>query len=229
VFKDPGLRGFRYQGPNGTWFTSRRGKILAIAPTKDALRATFAGTDTLMIHPASKALTEPMAFMVWSPMEAITASGGAAAQSLEALWKPYANNGVLITRITSDDKGLLAEGTAFEVVIFVAAAVSHIVTAVAAAFGDAQAGVTMQKLEGLKSSVRQFELRKGRLPTNAEGLGVVFGGAAVSPRMTADDWGRQIQYFSPARKATDPKGFELVSWGADGLPDSPDDLQVRSP
>ena len=229
AYNERGLRGFEYVGSAGTVFTARRGDFLAIAPTKDALRATFAGTGTLMTHPASKALLEPMAFMVWGPMDGILRGAGELAKTMEALWKPYTDRGVLITRVLADEKGLLASSSAFEVVLFAAAAAGTVYAQVAASFDQAKAEITMLKLRSFQASVQQFQASKGRLPSNAEGVGVVFGKGVGGAELTTDGWGRQIQYFSPARRSKDPKSYELVSWGADGLPDSADDLRVAFP
>ena len=87
----------------------------------------------------------------------------------------------------------------------------------------AKARTTKIALNTLKTSLVEFSSDKGAYPTTAEGLALLTP-SYVESKALKDAWQRDFQYFAPTGDPARP--YDLFSMGADGTPNTPDDISV---
>jgi general secretion pathway protein G len=94
--------------------------------------------------------------------------------------------------------------------------------------GGAKDSAARAQIEMLGAALDAYRLDNGRYPTTAQGLDALWQEPLVEPRPTnwrgpylrkavpADPWGNAYFYASPGDY--NPRGYDLVSFGADGQP-----------
>jgi general secretion pathway protein G len=85
------------------------------------------------------------------------------------------------------------------------------------------------------TALEAFKIDSGRYPTSIEGLDALVarpkeveswnGPYILRLRPILDPWGRPYQYTLPG--TLDQGGFDIVSLGKDGIPNTADDLTAR--
>lgn len=99
--------------------------------------------------------------------------------------------------------------------------------------GTAKDAAARSQMEMLGAALDAYRLDNGRYPTTRQGLEALWQEPAQEPRPSAwrgpylrkavpnDPWGNPYIYTSPAERS--PRGFDLISLGADGLPGGEDE------
>lgn len=100
---------------------------------------------------------------------------------------------------------------------------------------EGKINVTKGDIETLSTALDLYELNAGTYPTTEQGLDALMTKPATSPepdewkgpylkkkKAPADPWGNPYQYTSPGRHNRD--GFDLKSFGPDGLEGGGDDI-----
>ena len=87
----------------------------------------------------------------------------------------------------------------------------------------AKAKTTKIGLSTLKSALLDYSTEKGAYPLTSETLNVLVPDF-VEARAIKDGWQRPFLYYSPTDDPSRP--FDLFSMGADGQPNTPDDVSV---
>jgi general secretion pathway protein G len=94
--------------------------------------------------------------------------------------------------------------------------------------GGAKDSAARAQVEMLGAALDAYRLDNGRYPTTSQGLDALMGEPTVEPRPTnwrgpylrravpLDPWGNAYWYESPG--TFNPRGYDLVSFGADGQP-----------
>jgi len=91
-------------------------------------------------------------------------------------------------------------------------------------FGKGKSERAKMDIAELAGALDLFRFDDGRFPSTEEGLGALvrnpglekWGGPYLRKGVPSDPWGGDYHYRGP-RRANDP-GFEIWSWGADGVP-----------
>jgi general secretion pathway protein G len=105
--------------------------------------------------------------------------------------------------------------------------------------GTAKDAAARTQIEMLGAALDAYRLDNGRYPTTAQGLESLWQEPTLEPRPTnwrgpylrkavpADPWGNAYVYLSPGE--VNERGYDLVSYGADGVPGGEDeDADVTS-
>ena len=94
--------------------------------------------------------------------------------------------------------------------------------------GAAKDAAARSQMEMLGAALDAYRLDNGRYPTTAQGLAALWEEPAIEPRptnwrgpylrkrMPPDPWGNPYRYSYPGEH--DPRGYDLLSLGADGRP-----------
>jgi general secretion pathway protein G len=94
--------------------------------------------------------------------------------------------------------------------------------------GTAKDAAARSQMEMLGAALDAYRLDNGRYPTTRQGLDALWQEPAQEPRpsgwrgpylrkaVPADPWGAAYIYTSPGERS--PRGFDLLSLGADGVP-----------
>lgn len=94
--------------------------------------------------------------------------------------------------------------------------------------GEAKAAAAKSQIEMLGAALDAYRLDNGRYPTTDQGLNALWEEPTTEPRPTnwqgpytrkaipLDPWSHPYVYASPGQ--VHAKGYDLVSYGADGLP-----------
>jgi general secretion pathway protein G len=93
--------------------------------------------------------------------------------------------------------------------------------------GTAKDAAARSQIEMLGAALDAYRLDNGRYPTTAQGLDALWSEPTLNPRPTnwrgpylrkavpMDPWSNQYVYVSPGE--VNPTGYDLVSYGADGV------------
>jgi general secretion pathway protein G len=99
--------------------------------------------------------------------------------------------------------------------------------------GTAKDAAARSQMEMLGAALDAYRLDNGRYPTTRQGLEALWQEPTQEPRpsgwrgpylrkaVPADPWGTPYIYTSPAERS--PRGFDLTSLGADGVPGGEDE------
>lgn len=80
---------------------------------------------------------------------------------------------------------------------------------------DGKVGTARTQVCNLKAALTAYRIKKGRYPTNAEGLkALISSGNLQSKKVPKDPWGREYFYRFPS--ATNPEEPDVLSYGYDG-------------
>lgn len=120
------------------------------------------------------------------------------------------------------------------VVVIIALLAGLVLTKIVGRGKQARVAAAKAQIASLKSSLTQFDMDCGRLPTTGEGLGALVErptGLAESikwqaylddKKLPTDPWGNEYIYRQPGMTNTD--GFDLFSKGPDGVEGTADDI-----
>jgi general secretion pathway protein G len=136
-------------------------------------------------------------------------------------------------------RGLRARRAGFTLIeILVVIAVIAVLAALVAPnvfrhVGTAKDAAARSQIEMLGAALDAYRLDNGRYPTTAQGLDALWQQPTLEPRPTnwrgpylrksvpADPWGNAYVYLSPGE--VNERGYDLVSYGADGVPGGEDE------
>jgi general secretion pathway protein G len=98
--------------------------------------------------------------------------------------------------------------------------------------GSAKTVKAQADLLAFKEMLASYQLESGTLPTTEQGLKALWSKPTVEPipehwraqldQETLDPWGHSYQYRNPGKRNVDK--YDVFSMGADGLPDTDDDI-----
>lgn len=87
-----------------------------------------------------------------------------------------------------------------------------------------KAKIAIEQMQLIAEALDNFHQENQRYPTTEEGLTVLTErlastesrdpGPYLDKFMATDPWGNPYQYYAPGKE----KGYDLISWGADGKP-----------
>ena len=92
----------------------------------------------------------------------------------------------------------------------------------------ANAAAARSQIEMLGAALDAYRMDNGRYPSTAQGLDALWSepmgeptprnwrGPYIRKEVPLDPWGNAYEYLSPGQ--VNPSGYDLVSYGADGLP-----------
>lgn len=109
------------------------------------------------------------------------------------------------------------------VVVFILGLIATVVAVnVQGAAEGAEINTAQLDIKGLEQGLDMYRLRNGKYPSTAEGLGVLYSSGVLKGSLKKDPWGRDYVYVYPGQK--NPKGYDLMSYGPDGVPNTADDI-----
>ena len=93
--------------------------------------------------------------------------------------------------------------------------------------GAAKSATAKSQIEMLGAALDAYRLDNGAYPTTQQGLGALWEKPTIDPPVNwrapylrkpvpMDPWGRAYLYMFPGQ--ANPTGYDLISYGADGLP-----------
>lgn len=109
------------------------------------------------------------------------------------------------------------------VLLIIGALAAAVAVNFAGAGERAKGRTTKIGLNTLKNSLVEYSADKGAYPTTAEGIKVLVP-AYVEEKALLDSWKRPYQYYAPTEDPNRP--YDLFSLGADGAPNTSDDISV---
>ncbi len=74
----------------------------------------------------------------------------------------------------------------------------------------------------LAKSVQMYRLARGTLPSTSQGLAALTEPPPVMEKLPIDPWGNAYAYVAPGVR--NPRSFDVVSRGPDGIEGTPDDV-----
>lgn len=105
--------------------------------------------------------------------------------------------------------------------------------------GAANDAAARSQIEMLGAALDAYRMDNGRYPSTNQGLDALWNeplgepaprnwrGPYLRKAVPPDPWGNPYDYVSPGR--VNPNGYDLLSYGADGLPDGSDEnADIRS-
>lgn len=107
------------------------------------------------------------------------------------------------------------------VVVFILGLIATVVAInVADSATNAEISTAKLDIKALEQGLDMYRLKKGRYPTTAEGLSVLYSSNTLKGSLKKDPWGNDYVYIFPGQK--NPRGFDLLSYGPDGQPSGDD-------
>jgi general secretion pathway protein G len=90
----------------------------------------------------------------------------------------------------------------------------------------AQSATAKTQIQQIANALDMYKLSYRQYPSTAEGLQALVapkdGAAPVMPSVPEDPWGKQYVYIYPGQ--SNPRGFDLYSYGPDGVQGGGDDV-----
>jgi general secretion pathway protein G len=87
----------------------------------------------------------------------------------------------------------------------------------------AKASATQASMKTVKGALSQYRAQYNSYPPTALGLNALVLDKLLTA-MPQDSWGKDFDYYSPT--SSQPSGYELISYGGDGQPNTADDIRV---
>ncbi len=119
-----------------------------------------------------------------------------------------------------------ARGMTLIEIMVVVAILGLIATVVAVSVGGAFDSAKVDKarldIKGFESGLDLYKLKKGKYPSTAEGLGVLYSEGMLKGSLPKDPWDKDYVYIAPGQK--NPKSYDITSYGPDGNPGGGDDV-----
>lgn len=92
--------------------------------------------------------------------------------------------------------------------------------------GDARVATAKTQIEALGTALDAYRLDNGAYPSSAQGLSALWARPVIDPPgnwrepylrkpVPQDPWGHDYVYVAPGR--VNPRGYDLLSYGADGV------------
>jgi general secretion pathway protein G len=105
------------------------------------------------------------------------------------------------------------------VVVIIGLVTSVVGVAVFGQLSKAQVKTAQTHMAQIANALDMYKLSYRQYPSTAEGLQALAapkdGGSAVMPTVPQDPWGKDYVYIYPGQ--TNPRGFDLYSYGPDGV------------
>ncbi len=112
------------------------------------------------------------------------------------------------------------------VIVVIAILATFVAPSIFQNVGDARVATTKTQIESLGTALDAYRLDNGTYPTTAQGLGALWQRPALDPPanwrqpylrkpVPRDPWGHEYVYVAPGR--ANPSGYDLSSFGADGV------------
>ena len=112
------------------------------------------------------------------------------------------------------------------VVVIISLVAGVVGVAVLQRFSDAQKRIASTQIHGLCDALDLYKLSTNRYPSSAEGLQALVapkdGSKPFLPSVPKDPWGNDYVYVFPGQH--NQGGFDLYSYGADGVQGGGDDV-----
>ncbi|MDX2115091.1 MAG: type II secretion system protein GspG [Planctomycetota bacterium] len=88
----------------------------------------------------------------------------------------------------------------------------------------ARVQTTETQMRIIRQALQQYRVTYSSYPDTTSGLQILVSEKMLQD-LPKDSWGKEFDYYSPT--ANQPSGYELISYGGDGLPGTADDIRME--